>query len=229
MIEFFKKYWKLLIALFSVPLIITYLWFICDGIFPTGRNLDKSHWLGFTGGFLAYIGTVFLGTVTLWQNDKANEMNKELIKHNQSITNFQERAVMPILTVEHFETYPFLRESLGLTYTSFYISNKTINHAFSVEITEILYNDESIELDSSFKNIGFIASDKSICIDKVTGYKSSKIDNDYKFTIKLNLLDYMGVAYKQVISLFVSSKTIHDEEKTLKMDIKIHKEKTNEQ
>lgn len=74
---FFKKYGRTILLILPTILIGTYFWFIFEGGFPAGDNLEKSHWLGFWAGFLSFAGTVFLGAVSLWQNDKANEINKQ--------------------------------------------------------------------------------------------------------------------------------------------------------
>lgn len=82
--EFLKKYW---IAITTIPLILvgTYLWFIAQGIFPTGDSLTKSDWLAFWGGFLSFSGSVVLGVVAVWQNSKANETNEKMLKETQRL------------------------------------------------------------------------------------------------------------------------------------------------
>jgi hypothetical protein len=75
---FFEEYKWWLIIVFVTPLVVSYAWFTCDGFIPIG-DINKSYWLTFWGGFLAFYGTFFLGLVTIWQNKQFSEQNKQLL------------------------------------------------------------------------------------------------------------------------------------------------------
>lgn len=90
--KFFKKYSILLLVIFFGGLLATWVWFAIDGIFSTG-GMDKGVWLSFWGGFLAFFGTVFLGLVSIWQNENAYNISERMLK-------VEETKHVPVLDVE---------------------------------------------------------------------------------------------------------------------------------
>ena len=73
----------------SVLLLLFTYWFfnpLVPRIKP-GDGLNKPDWLVFWGSILGFIGTFFLGFLSLRFNNKANEVNKKLAEQN-SISNF---------------------------------------------------------------------------------------------------------------------------------------------
>ncbi len=126
--EFFKKYGVPLAIVFVGGILISYFWFATNGFIPAG-NIGKANWLSFWGSFLAFFGTVFLGLVSIWQNDnakqateKANAISEQMLKYEEksrnrpfvilSDTSVYEKTVCEIATnpdkkyiiVEHNET-----------------------------------------------------------------------------------------------------------------------------
>ena len=101
--EFFKKYGLAILIILPIIFILTYFWFIFEGCFPVGENLEKSHWLGFWAGFLSFVGTVFLGVVALWQNDKANELNNIITSINDRSLRIEEEKLYPFLTATTYK------------------------------------------------------------------------------------------------------------------------------
>ena len=83
--NFLKKYWSVILAaaIILTSLICTYLCFTTTSSFPTGESLEKSDWLAFWGGYLSFAGSLILGTIAIWQNDRANEVNKKAIEENR--------------------------------------------------------------------------------------------------------------------------------------------------
>ena len=170
--EFIKKYWKLLIALFFIPLIITYVWFVFEGGVPTGSGLDKSHWLGFTGGFLAYIGTVFLGTVTLWQNDKVYEANNLLI-------NLQNKSNEISIIQKIYESEKIKSQEViciidkAIEYSDFKHIRELTNYYFDTDsVRRINKHNTKVELTNFYKDF------------KEFSYNSYLFDNIYPSEIK---------------------------------------------
>ena len=84
----------ILLTITAVPVIYAgvWLWFITDGNIATGTELDKSDWLSFLGAFLTFIGTMFLGTVALWQNKKANKISERIL-------DLEEAQYLPIIDI----------------------------------------------------------------------------------------------------------------------------------
>lgn len=116
---FWKKYgWKIILVLL-ITLLIMYCVFTTDnGFISTGENLEKEHWLGFCAGYLSFAGSLFLGAVALWQNEKANEMNK-------IINNLNERAIL----IDEEKSYPHLLAQSNRDE----ISKKEITYSLSTE------------------------------------------------------------------------------------------------
>lgn len=82
--KFVNKHWHhLVIAAIPVLFICTYVWFVISGPVPVGKNLEKSDWLTFWGGFLSFAGSVALGVVAVIQNKQANDTNKKAIAENR--------------------------------------------------------------------------------------------------------------------------------------------------
>lgn len=91
--EFFKKYLGLLLIIFVVGIGISYLWFALPIGFPAGQ-IEKANWLSFWGSFLAFFGTIFLGLVSIWQNEnakqateKANAISEQMLKYEEESRN----------------------------------------------------------------------------------------------------------------------------------------------
>lgn len=71
-------FWIIFVFLL-MPLLIYFTYFIGDsGFVLIKTSLRVGEALGFYGSFLTFIGTVALGALALWQNKKANYINKRL-------------------------------------------------------------------------------------------------------------------------------------------------------
>jgi len=85
-----------IIGLFLAPLIVVHL------LFKWGAGYDflTAEWsagdlIGYIAGFAVFAGTVILGIIAVWQNDKANKTNDSLLK----LTEENERkSVLPFLS-----------------------------------------------------------------------------------------------------------------------------------
>ena len=80
--DYLKKYWPVLVAI-PVLFIVTYACFAGKGVIPAGSKMEKSDWLAFWGGYLSFAGSLILGTIAIWQNDRANDANKKAITENR--------------------------------------------------------------------------------------------------------------------------------------------------
>lgn len=96
--KFAKKVKKLILEHwkgFSISVILllflfSYIWFaMIKGIFPAGDNLQKGDWLSFWGSFLSFAGSLILGIIAVWQNNRANELNERAILENKRINELQ--------------------------------------------------------------------------------------------------------------------------------------------
>ena len=96
--DFFQKYkWRLAIGFF-LPLLTSYFVFAFNGFIPAGE-VGKASWLSFWGGYLAFFGTVFLGLVTVWQTNRANEQASEAHKTNLKLLSIEEHSRSPYLEI----------------------------------------------------------------------------------------------------------------------------------
>ena len=85
----------IIIVLVAASVFIYFLiwcWFITDGHISTGSGLTKADWLSFLGGFLAFVGTVFLGVVAFWQNKEANKETQRANEINEKLLDLNEQA-----------------------------------------------------------------------------------------------------------------------------------------
>lgn len=74
-----KKYAKIILICAGIAILLylaIWTWFSSNGKIPNGSGLDKSDWLQFLGGFLGFLGTTFLGIITLLQT---NHISKQKI------------------------------------------------------------------------------------------------------------------------------------------------------
>ena len=70
----------IMLALTAVIFIIIFFIIICIFIYISNNSVTVSDWLAFTGSFLGFIGTIFLGIITLYQNHQLNKYNLKLQK-----------------------------------------------------------------------------------------------------------------------------------------------------
>jgi hypothetical protein len=82
---FLKKYMLVIIILIAIPL-ISLLAFVISEYCLHKIDLKAGEWASFIGAILSYLGTAFLGLLALWQNEKANEVNKNILNY-QLISN----------------------------------------------------------------------------------------------------------------------------------------------
>lgn len=87
--DFLKKHGKKISLGLLALMFGTYLWFIFQGGFPSGDGLEKKDWLAFWGSFLSFAGTTVLGAISVWQNNRANDVNKNAIAENRRIIQVQ--------------------------------------------------------------------------------------------------------------------------------------------
>lgn len=103
-----KLYIILLIFIIIVPGIV-YLCFITNGFLAVGEGLAKSDWLSFVAGYLGFTGTVLLGAIALWQNDRFKKENdvaqNKLMEINNRLLSIEEdrnKAAIAIPSIKMF-------------------------------------------------------------------------------------------------------------------------------
>ena len=116
------------IVLLAFPVIIWIAYFIGDSGFILIRtSLGIGDALGFYGSLLAFLGTILLGALALWQNNKLNKINNDLVQQ-------QYKPVITILFLlditdekERFRTYyrTVQRNEKGILINNGYSSQQT--------------------------------------------------------------------------------------------------------
>ncbi len=74
--------------------------------------IKKSDWLNFTAGYLAFGGTVGLGALALWQNNKLNEVNKRFIKNQLIINGYSLIDKITECEIEYYIGYYYYNDVL---------------------------------------------------------------------------------------------------------------------
>lgn len=89
-----------IIGLLFIPLIVVHLLFKLD----TGYDFISAEWsagdlIGYIAGFEAFVGTVVLGIIAVWQTDKANKTNDSLLKMTEEN---ERKSVLPFLSFNSY-------------------------------------------------------------------------------------------------------------------------------
>ena len=125
---FYKVIKIVVVGLIVYPVIIWSAYFLADNGFVLIRtSLGVGDAFGFYGSILAFIGTVLLGALALWQNNKLNKINNDLVQQQYKpiIT------VSPLLNItdemEKFRTFyrTVHRNENGILINSGYSSEQT--------------------------------------------------------------------------------------------------------
>lgn len=157
---------NLLLIAISVPFIINqlYLWGNEKTLFYT--DWDGSDALSFYGSFLAFCGTVILGAVAVYQNNKANQINDNILE----ISKQSERNVV----LPYFSFNRYLARYEG----DLFASSVAKLQKSSSETTEV--EDTLKRIDIQIDEINFIISKDEINIcTELDNKRKEKIQSEY--------------------------------------------------
>lgn len=107
-LDFIKKHWitvaLICTAIFVFPLLIVHILFKwnSDNLWLTAE-WSAGDVLGYIAGFESLIGTITLGIVTVYQSQKANEVNERLAKENNQLQEISIQPLLPILKVSNLD------------------------------------------------------------------------------------------------------------------------------
>lgn len=172
-------------VLFALPLFIVhvlYKWYL--GIEWLIPEWESGEVLAYVAGFEAFIGTVFLGVVSLEQSRKADETNKRLSEENNYLQKVMCQKLMPIVKINSVKaTRPIknYRNPEYLPDVNRFRRVTTHNTGTPEEATTVIYVNVDVkegtpayftELSLSVCNISE-AIIRHICVDDITicGYK----------------------------------------------------------
>ncbi|MDR0914033.1 MAG: hypothetical protein LBM65_02545 [Oscillospiraceae bacterium] len=91
---FAKEHKRTLIPLFLIPVILIAVYVFLGIVVKDLKNIGG--WAEMLGGLLAYIGTVILGLLAFWQNERAIEMNKYANEMNERLIKLERARNAPI-------------------------------------------------------------------------------------------------------------------------------------
>ncbi|WP_407312480.1 hypothetical protein [Desulfosporosinus sp. SB140] len=80
--NFIRRYWWIILILLLIPLAAIAGFLIAKYCF--NKALTSKELFGLIGTILGYVGTIFLGLLALWQNERANDLNGRLLKLEES-------------------------------------------------------------------------------------------------------------------------------------------------
>ncbi len=92
-IHLYRRVRFLVTLLLLMPLVFFFAYLAGDygfGIIKTSLSIDGI--LAFYGGFLAFIGTVSLGCLTVWQSIRANELNNKVIQRQEELLHYNSKV-----------------------------------------------------------------------------------------------------------------------------------------
>ncbi len=118
----------LAISLLIIPLIV-WLFSKSGYIITTGTDLDKSDWLSFLGSYLSCLGTIFLGLIALWQNQRLFSANKRLVELGTKAQFYSE------IEPAYFE-----------------IEKKKLDRPFDMMLMKTLYSQQLVKHEESIEN-----------------------------------------------------------------------------
>lgn len=101
-----KRPWKFFIFVIVITLLIPIIFFgIPFNFIPTKQGIEPSDWLEFLGGFFSFIGTLFLGVVAIYQNEKLLDINKGLQNLERERFNYEKQMMFSYLGQHNFEYF----------------------------------------------------------------------------------------------------------------------------
>ena len=89
------------VMMFFLPLILVHIFFKWNsGIGWLSAEWSAGDVLAYIAGFEAFIGTVVLGFVTVYQSEKASQQNERLSKENNFLQRISVQRLLPLVSVE---------------------------------------------------------------------------------------------------------------------------------
>ena len=167
----------IMILLFFVPLLIVnilYKWY--SGIDFFIAEWSAGDLILYISGFFAFFGTVALGLISVWQTDKANNINKNLLDINEKL---EKRAVLPYLSIDSY-----LKKYQGSVLKQFMINKLNAKEKLNEDSST---SEEVKRIDYLLKEINFIISKDSIrLLADLDKEHKSKVETEFEYIVKDN-------------------------------------------
>jgi hypothetical protein len=203
------KYMKrAVIVIIIVPILIWGAYFVGDcGFVLIRTSLAVGDALTFYGSILAFIGTVLLGALALWQNKKANEINERLL----NLENSRENKII-------FEMYFSYVEEFGNIFDPIYVLGKPNDVRNDLDIFNVIKSSQLKAL-SIKRRLLFIDKDNSSHI--YLKYVMDKYNEILSIVIKTDSNSSKDI-FKKVMS-FIKSNADDNNKKSLEFMYYINK------
>lgn len=96
----------LVLILFAFPLLFVHLSYKLDiGLEWLHTKWSAGELLAYIAGFEAFVGTVALGLVSIYQNKVAQQVNERISKENNYLQRISIQKLLPLLRVESFDIH----------------------------------------------------------------------------------------------------------------------------
>lgn len=194
-----------MIIVFFVVIVVSYLWFaIFPSIFPTG-GWD---WLSFLGSALSLFGTVFLGLLAIWQNDKLRELADKKDKHYRHIENEKTRLEnLPLFSINTNSIFEILEKDQSGAFVrppdnpeKYLVNGRTVMLFTLIDGKIFVHNGyfgikaEDFSVSLAIVNCGNNAANN---IQIIAKYGNSEIFYPYTQTLSKNQVKYFFIDFYQ--------------------------------
>lgn len=187
--KFIKRTWWLFLILFFAPIIIILIFFIDEYVL---HNIDMSagEWANLLGSTFGYWGTVLLGVLAFWQNERATLINEKLYAFEDINKKTNNTPKLKILGCEIFsdKTYePEFSEENNFRgdYNYFAKFKNVLLKDGYIDFYILLKNDSLAEIyNLTYNGFGYLAPKKRM-------FRLTSVDNDAKFGEKQINIDHI--------------------------------------
>lgn len=173
------------VLVFIVPLIVVHILFKSTAIHSWFvATWSAGDLLGYIAGFASLLGTVFLGLITVYFADQANEINERLGKENNDMQKIMAQKMLPVLRLESARTY-----------NSAIVKTKPTNFPKSTEFLRVIAHNENepnIVHQKVYVNIDVDTGDDTPLYVKQVSFKLVNISDTIFRHISLDHIEISG-------------------------------------
>jgi hypothetical protein len=173
------------VLVFIVPLIVVHILFKSTAIYSWFvATWSAGDLLGYIAGFASLLGTVFLGLITVYFADQANEINGRLGKENNDMQKIMAQKMLPVLRLESARTY-----------NSAIVKTKPTNFPKSTEFLRVIAHNENepnIVHQKVYVNIDVDTGDDTPLYVKQVNFKLVNISDTIFRHISLDHIEISG-------------------------------------
>lgn len=91
--DFIRRHGVLIALLLVAPMIITLL-YLCYDLLYGNNEIQIRDWLSYSAALLAYFGSLFIGIVSLYQSERANEISRQAAETSERAFEMSQREYL---------------------------------------------------------------------------------------------------------------------------------------